>query len=88
MLENWKNALNGGDSVCVWFMDFSNIFDTINYDLLLAKLKAHGFLKDALTLIFSDLKVVNKELTSTIELELLDQNAPVVESQPNVAGPS
>ena len=55
MLENWKSALNN-ESVCALFMDLSKAFDTINQDLLLAKLKAYGFSKDTLTLICSYLK--------------------------------
>ena len=55
MLENWKSALNN-ESVCALFMDLSKTFDTINQDLLLAKLKAYGFSKDTLTLICSYLK--------------------------------
>ena len=55
MLENWKSALDN-ESVCALFMDLSKAFDTINQDLLLAKLKAYGFSKDTLTLICSYLK--------------------------------
>ena len=40
MLEKWKSALDKGECVCFLFMDFSKAFDTINHDLLLAKLKA------------------------------------------------
>ena len=40
MLEKWKNALDKGEYVCVLFMDLSKAFDTINHDLLLAKLRA------------------------------------------------
>ena len=55
MLEKWKSALDN-ESVCALFMDLSKAFDTINQDLLLAKLKAYGFSKDTLTLICSYLK--------------------------------
>ena len=40
MLEKWKNVLDKGEYVCVLFMDLSKAFDTINHDLLLAKLRA------------------------------------------------
>ena len=64
MLENWKNALAKGDSVCVVFMDISKAFDTINYILLLVKPKVHGFSKDALSLMCSYLK--NREQRAVI----------------------
>ena len=48
MLENWKNVLDKGGYVCAMFMDLSKAFDTINYDLIIAKLGAYGFSHDAL----------------------------------------
>ena len=54
MLENWKSALDKSESVCALFMILSKAFDTVNQDLLLAKLKAYGFSKDAHTLMCSD----------------------------------
>ena len=36
-------------------MDLLKAFDTINHETLIAKLYAHGFSKDALKLIFSDI---------------------------------
>ena len=50
MLEKWKKVLDKGEYVCVLFMDLSKAFDTINHDLLLAKLRAHGFSNNALNL--------------------------------------
>ena len=38
------------------FVDLSKAFDTINHDLLLAKLKAYGFSKQALSFMCSYLK--------------------------------
>ena len=56
MLEKWKSALDKGENICVLFMDLSKAFDTINHDLLLAKLKAYGFSINALDLMCSYLK--------------------------------
>ena len=39
MLEKWKSALDKDENVCVLFMDLSKAFNSINHDLLLAKLK-------------------------------------------------
>ena len=56
MLENWKRTLDKGEYVSVLFMDLSKAFDTINHDLLVAKLKGYGFFKEALKLMNSYLK--------------------------------
>ena len=49
MLEKWKNTLDKRGFVCAMFIDLSKTFDAMNHDLLIAKLGAHGFQKDALS---------------------------------------
>ena len=56
MLEKWKASLDKGDYVGIIFMDLSKTFDTINHDLLLAKLKAHRFSHNGLAFMLSYLK--------------------------------
>ena len=43
MLENFKEALDKGKSVSAIFLDLSKVSDTLNHDLLTAKLEANGF---------------------------------------------
>ena len=56
MLERRKASLDKGKYVGAIFMDLSKAFDTINHDLLLAKLKAYGFSHNALAFVLSYLK--------------------------------
>ena len=70
MLEIWKNVLVKGGYIWAVFMDLSKAFDTLNHDLLIAKLGAYGFETDALRYMKSYLKnkkqrvKVNKLLVS------------------------
>ena len=43
MIEKWKHALDRGKKIVTIIMDLSKAFDTLNYNLLLAKLNACGF---------------------------------------------
>ena len=48
MLEIWKKVLDKGGYICAIFVDLSKAFDTLNHNLLIAKLGADGFETDAL----------------------------------------
>ena len=56
MLEIWKKVLDKGGYICAIFMNISKAFDTLNHDLLIAKLGAYGFETDALRYMKSYLK--------------------------------
>ena len=53
LIEKWKVSLDNSEYSGVVSMDLSKAFDTINYDLLLAKLHAYGFNTSALKLMRS-----------------------------------
>ena len=48
MLEMWKNALGKGGYVSAIFMDLSKVFDTLNHNILIAKLGDYGFERNSL----------------------------------------
>ena len=56
MLEKWKRGIDNGEYISALFMDLSKAFDTINHELMLAKLKAYGFSTNALNFMHSYLK--------------------------------
>ena len=43
LVESWKKSLDKKEYAGALLMDLSKAFDTINHDLLLAKLSAYGF---------------------------------------------
>ena len=53
LIEKWKESLDKNGLAAAVLMDLSKAFDTINHELLIAKLHAYGFDKDALKIIWS-----------------------------------
>ena len=56
LLEKWKSTLDKKGFAGAVLMDFSKAFDTINHELLIAKLNAYGFSEPSLKLIYNYLK--------------------------------
>ena len=56
MLEEWKKALDKKDNAGAILTDLSKAFDSLNHELLIAKLNAYGFDKESLEFIRSYLK--------------------------------
>ena len=53
LLERWKQSLDNHGYAGAVIMDLSKAFDTINRELLIAKLHAYGLTKPALKLLYS-----------------------------------
>ena len=53
MIEKWKKSLDIGGHAGGILMDLSKAFDTINHELLIAKLYIYGFSTDALELVLN-----------------------------------
>ena len=55
-IERWKACLDIGGKIGAIFMDLSKVFDSIRHNLLIAKLHAYGFSREALLLVYSYLE--------------------------------
>ena len=53
MIEKWKECLDKNGFAGAILMDLSKAFDTINHELLIAKLEAYGFEENALEIVHS-----------------------------------
>ena len=53
LLEKWKNILDNNEYAGAVLMDLSKAFNTINHELLIAKLHAYVFSKETLALLLS-----------------------------------
>ena len=53
LIENWKESLDKKGFAGAVLMDLSKAFDTINHELLIAKLHAYGIHKDSLKILLS-----------------------------------
>ena len=58
MFEKWKLSIDNKGFAGGVLIDLSKAFDTINYQLLLAKLHAYEFSKQALPIICSFLSII------------------------------
>ena len=50
LIESWRQSLDSRGYSAAVLMDLSKAFHTINHELLIAKLHAHGFSKKSLDL--------------------------------------
>ena len=83
MLEKLRRGIDNGSYVSALFMDLSKAFDTINHDLMLAKLKAHGFSINALDL----MHICSKNRKQKVQINNLERNVIAGVSQGSIDGP-
>lgn len=63
--DDWRAALGKKESIGVVDIDLSEAFDTVCYNLLLAKLKAYGVRRGALELIQSYLQAFDQNFRNS-----------------------
>ena len=88
MIEEWRKRLDEGYDVIAVFLDLSKAFDTVNHEILLAKLKFYGFHENFIKLIRSYLykRRIRVKVNDTLSLsQTLDDDLGV--PQGSVLGP-
>ena len=70
LVEKWKEILDKKGFSAAILMDLSKAFDTLDHDLLLAKLNAYGFSRDALSLVYNYLS--NRKQRTKINFQFSD----------------
>ena len=70
--ERWKIMLDNKENTGAVLMNLSKAFDTIDYELLTAKLHAYRFSKEALKLILSYLKHRKQRVKINTTYQLLE----------------
>ena len=58
LIEKWKQIIDNKGYGAAILMNLSKVFDTINYELLIAKLHAYGFTRESLLIILNMLKLI------------------------------
>ena len=66
MTEDWRRSLDNRESARAVTVDLSKAFDSINHNLLLAKLKAYGLSQCAMSLMSSYLLGLKRRVCCTV----------------------
>ena len=63
MIETWKTKLSMGHKIGAIYMDLCKVFDSVNHELLVTKLKCYGVTKMQLNF----LEVTSQSATSAVK---------------------
>ena len=70
LIESWKKAIDNNKKAGAVFTDLSKAFDSLNHELLLAKLEAYGFDEPSLNFVHSYLADRKQEQRRIMPLAL------------------